>query len=289
MDASKPSKTADLVAAARAIHMIRYKPRVFEDPFANQLCGDQWRRIIRSKFRTWLVLDVILRDIAPLAPLIPARARFGEDIINELVADGVDQYVIIGAGHDSFAMRRLDLRDRLKVFELDQPGTQREKLRRMAEFNIPQPDNVRYIDNDLNEVGLFSALENHGFDSTRRTAFSWWGVTYFLPFDTIRSTLQSIAENASLGSELFFDFRLPLTEVPHEWQRTHRKISTYVAKRGEPYLSELTAEKVSQLVLDCGFSEVTIPDTEEIYQRYFTQLPRKAMLTPTFRLCQARC
>ena len=80
---SKPSKTADLVAAARAVHMIRHKPPLFEDPFAKQLCGKFWQRIIRSKFLTLLMVDILLRDILPLAPLVPTRARFCEDVLDE--------------------------------------------------------------------------------------------------------------------------------------------------------------------------------------------------------------
>ena len=253
MDASKPSKTADLVAAARAVHMIRYNPRVFEDPLASKLCGDNWRKIIRSRVLTWLMLNVVLRDIAPLGPLVPARARFCEDVVDEMVEEGVDQYVIIGAGHDSFAMRRPDLRERLTVFELDQPGTQTEKRRRMAEFNIPEPENVRYIDADLNEVGLFDALNEHGFDVTRRTAFSWFGVTYYLPSETNKETMRSVASTAASGSQLLFDFRLPLSDVPPKWHKAHRKIATFVAKKGEPFIAEFSAEELRRLFSNPGF------------------------------------
>ena len=289
MDASKPSKIADLVAAARAAHMIRFNPRVFEDEFAYQMCGDFWRRILGSKFLTWLMVDVMLRDIAPLAPLVPARARYCEDIVDQLVREGVDQYVIIGAGHDSFAMRRTDLCDSLTVFELDQPGTQNEKRQRMARFNIDEPKNVQYISADLNEDELFTVLEQNGFQIAKRSIFSWFGVVYYLTSETVQETLANVASNAARGSELVFDFRIPLSNVPPKWQVAHTKIASYVAKKGEPFLSEFSTDAMRAAVLSSGMAEADIPSEEELFQLYFRELPPEAMLTPTFRFCRAIC
>ena len=284
---SKPSKTADLVAAARAVHMIRHKPPLFEDPFAKQLCGKFWQRIIRSKFLTLLMVDILLRDILPLAPLVPTRARFCEDVLDELVNDGVDQYVIIGAGLDSFAMRRTEFENRVTVFELDQPAGQNEKRKRMAEFGIPEPNNVRYIGVDLNEQDMFEALAQHGFDTSKRSVFSWFGVTYYLPIDTVRETLESIVNTVASGSEVVFDFRIPLADAPSDWHTAHKKMGDYVAKRGEPFITEFSRQSMEQFVLDCGFQKVQVPTPDEIHQRYLANLPYEFDLTPTYPFCRA--
>lgn len=289
MDASKPSKTADLVAAVRARHLKIYNPPIFVDPFAIKFCGKGWRRILGSKFLSWFVIDFMLRDILPLAPWIATRARYCEDIVDSMIEQGVEQYVIIGAGYDSFAMRRTDLENRLTVFELDQPGTQNEKFRRMAEYSIPTPKNVQYVDSDLNEVPLFTALTENGFDTSKPTAFSWFGVTYYLPLETIVQTLRSVADNSAKGSALFFDFRVVLDQVPDEWVVAHIKAAKFVARRGEPILTEFAPDELSELVLDCGFSSTDIPDTDTINLQYFSKMPASQKLTPTFRLCHAIC
>ncbi len=289
MDASKPSKTADIVAATRARHLKTYDPPIFVDPFAIQLCGSGWRRILGSKFLSWFVINVMLKDILPLAPWVATRARYCEDIVDSMIEQGVEQYVIIGAGYDSFAMRRTDLQDRITVFELDQPGTQNEKFRRMAEHGIPIPKNVRYIDSDLNEVPLFTALKENGFDATKQTAFSWFGVTYYLPRETIVQTLQSVADNSIEGSAIFFDFRISPHLVPNEWTVAYHKLTKFVARRGEPFLTHFSPDELSDLALDCGYSSTDIPDTDTINLQYFSKMPASQRLTPTFRLCHAIC
>ena len=283
----KPSKTADLVAAARAEHVIRYNPPLFKDDFAFQLCGDFWQPILRSKLKTRVMLGIILRAIYPLAPLATVRAKFCEDVVAELINDGVDQYVIIGAGLDSFAMRRTEFENRVTVFELDQPAGQNEKRKRMAESGIPEPKNVRYIGVDLNEEDMFESLAQHGFDPGRRSVFSWFGVTYYLPIDTVRETLEGVVNKAASGSEIVFDFRIPLADVPSDWHKAHKKMGDYVAKRGEPFVTELSRQSMEQFVLDCGFQKVQVPTPDEIHQRYLANLPYKFVFTPTFPLCRA--
>lgn len=288
-DSSKPSKTADLVAAARAIHMIRCNPPLFEDPFAIKLCGKFWQTIIRSKLLTRLMLDVVLKDIYPLAPLVPVRASFCEDIVSDLINDGVDQYVIIGTGLDSFAMRRTEFKDKVTVFELDQPAGQNEKRKRMAEFGIAEPANVCYVGVDLNEEEMFEALIRHGFDTSKRSVFSWFGVTYYLPIDTVRETLESIVKTVPSQSEIVFDFRIPQSEVPPDWHTAHKKMGDYVAKRGEPFVTEFTRQSLQQFVLDCGYQKVEVPTPDEMHQRYLADLPYEFTLTPTFPFCRAVC
>lgn len=288
-ETEKPSKMADLVAAARAVHMLRCDPPLFEDPFASQLCGSFWRGIIRSKFKTRLMLNMVLRDIYPLAPLVPVRARFCEDIVEELINNGVDQYVIIGTGLDSFAMRRTEYENTVTVFELDQAAGQSEKRKRMAEFGISEPKNARYVEADLNKDDMFESLARHGFDTGRRSVFSWFGVTYYLPIDTVRETLENIVASAASGSQIVFDFRIPLAEAPSGWYKAHKKMGEYVAKRGDPYITEFTRQELAQFALDCGFEKVEVPIPDELHHRYMANLPYEFSLTPTYPFCRAIC
>ena len=123
------SSTADTVAAVRALHQ-RQPVRIFEDPYAHQLCGSFWRLVLRIRPLEW-VLRVMTKRMAATSMCVVMRARYAEQALEQAVADGITQYVIIGAGMDSFAFRRPDLMERIDVFEIDHPVTQRKKLARI--------------------------------------------------------------------------------------------------------------------------------------------------------------
>ena len=189
----RPSKTAELAAAIRALHLRRVSPPIFEDHLAQAMCGPFWRTVVSSGVLSRLVVDGVLRRLAPIMPAVYVRARFGEDRLEEAVGRGLEQYVIIGAGYETLAMRRADLMARLTVYELDQAATQETKRQRMRKAGIPTPQGLRYVAADLNAESLEDALDRAGFDAGRPALFSWFGVTFYLGEDAIRRTLTSIA------------------------------------------------------------------------------------------------
>ena len=143
-------------------------PQIFVDQFAIALCGKFWHTIITTRFLAWFMVEIQLRVLKPLimAPIV--RARFCEDRVEQSANEGIQQFVIIGAGYDSFAMRRTDLANRLTAFELDQTATQQEKRLRMKESGIPKPENVRSISADLNREDMFDVLDQNGFEHSNR-------------------------------------------------------------------------------------------------------------------------
>ena len=171
----RPSKTAELAAAIRALHLRRASPPVFDDDLALAMCGTFWRTVVSSGVLSRLVVDGLLRRLSPIMPAVYTRARFGEDRLEISVRQGVEQYVIIGAGYETLAMRRKDLMTRLTVYELDQAPTQETKRRRMRKAGIPTPDRLRYVAADLNTENLDDVLSRAGFDAARPTLFSWFG------------------------------------------------------------------------------------------------------------------
>ena len=199
----KPSKTAALVATARAYHLKRAHPPIFVDQFAIDLCGKPWHTVVSNRLLAWFMVDILLHALKPLimAPIV--RAKFCEDRVEQAAAEGIQQYVIIGAGYDSFAMRRTDLAKKLTVFELDQTATQQEKRLRMKESGIPEPENVRFISADLNKEDIFEVLVQSGFDASKPAIFSWFGVTYYLPLDTVRETLLKVAKRPRLNQNYY--------------------------------------------------------------------------------------
>ena len=282
----KPSKTAAWVAAVRAYHLKCARPPIFVDQFAIALCGKFLHTVVSNRLLAWFMVDILLRTLKPLimAPIV--RARFCEDRVERLTAEGIQQYVIIGAGYDSFAMRRTDLANKLTVFELDQTATQQEKRLRMKESGIPEPENVRFISTDLNQEDMFEVLVQSGFDVSKPAIFSWFGVTYYLPLDTVKETLLKVAENAAPGSELLFDYLTKLSCTPEKWQKFQTKLADYVAAKGEPLITGLDPDQVEPFVRECGFVEVKNPQISEIEKRYFSGRADNLIFPPMFRLCR---
>ena len=282
----RPSKTAELAAAIRALYMRRASPPLFVDPLAESMLGPLWSRIISSRLLTWLVVDVLLRRLAPIGPAVVVRARYGEDHAESAVGQGVDQYVIVGAGYETFAMRRDDLMARLTVYELDQPGTQEMKLLRMKDAGIPEPDGVRYVAADLNAETLDAALARYGFDATRPALFSWFGVTYYLGEDAIRETLGSIATKMAPGSSVMFDYLADSDATPAAARDLRNRCADFVARRGEPWISSFSPEEMAALLADTGFSEIESLEPDRIAPRYPTGQPG-VDFPPFFGLCHA--
>ena len=282
----RPSKTAELAAVIRALHLRRASPPLFEDPLAESLLGPLWSRIIPSRVLAWLVVDVLLRRLAPVGVAVVTRARYGEDRAEASVGQGVDQYVIIGAGYETFAMRRDDLMARLTVYELDQPGTQELKRQRMREAGVAEPDGVRYVAADLNAESLHSALERAGFDATRPALFSWFGVTYYLGEAAIRETLGSIATKMAPGSSVMFDYLTDSATTPAPAREMRRLCEEFVARRGEPWISTFSPGAMTALLVDAGYSEIENLEPEQIGPRYAAGHP-DLEFPPFFGLCHA--
>ncbi len=137
---------------------------------------------------------------------ILCRARFAEESLEEAVAGGVRQYVILGAGLDSFALRRADLLARLRVLEVDSPGTQAVKRQRLASAGLPVPSAVTFVPVDFARDDLHGVQLRAGFDSDSPAFFSWLGVTYYLKQEPLRATFARLGVLAAPRSRLAFDY-----------------------------------------------------------------------------------
>lgn len=281
----RPSKTANFAAAVRAVHLRRASPPLFVDDLAESMCGPFWRRVVSNRVLSWLVIDVLLRRL-PTSPVVFTRARYGEDHAEAAAEQGVDQYVIVGAGYETIAMRRKDLMARLTVFELDLAGTQETKRRRMREAGIPEPEGVRYVAADLNTESLHGALERAGFDATRPALFSWFGVTYYLGRGAIRETLESIATRMAPGSSVMFDYLADADSTPAEARGLRERAAGFVARRGEPWISSFDPDEVPDFLVECGYSKIEHLEPSQVGTRYSTGQPG-LVYPPFFGLCHA--
>src|SRR5437879_4738623 len=215
-----PDSTAVRVALWRAMHVqVHPPPQVLEDEIGLQLVApdDGWhRRPDMDPHATRLFRASIV-----------ARARFIEDLVIEQAGHGVDQYVILGAGLDTFAQRRPEIAERLRVFEVDQPGAQAWKRQRLIELGFGVPEWLRLVPVDF-EAGAswWERLVSEGFDASRPAAVASTGVAMYLTTDAIAATLRQIAALAP-GSTLAMTFILPVSLAEPEERSSFLGVDAY--------------------------------------------------------------
>ena len=256
-----PDDTAVRVALWRALHVeVDAPPHVFVDEVGLKLAApdDGWRnRPDMSPFTR------------PFRASIVARARFIEDLVAEQVARRVEQYVILGAGLDTFAQRRQELASRLLVFEIDQPGPQAWKRQRLVDLGFGIPSFLRFVPVDF-EAGdaWWERLIESGFDAMRPAIVASTGVSMYLTKDAIMETLRQVASLAT-GSTLAMSFMLPIELTDPEARPGIERAAAGARANDTPFISLFTPEEMLALARDAGFREVRHVSAAALTQRYF--------------------
>jgi methyltransferase (TIGR00027 family) len=252
-----------MTAAARALHREEPPPWVLDDHLALGLAGDEGVSITR-RLREELSAD----EMRTFGRWISVRARLLEDIVGGAVADGTRQYVILGAGLDSFAYRRPDLLTRLRVFEVDHPASQAWKRGRLAELGVSLPTNLVFAPIDFETQTLRAGLLAAGFDFGEGAVFSWIGVTMFLTLTAIEATLETVAA-CPPGSRIVLTYNPPLSALADEELAMQSRMSRLVGEMGEPFISLFKQAEVEALLRRCGFEEVEHFGPAEAIRTYF--------------------
>lgn len=262
-DTPAPERTAVRVALWRALHaQSDAPPHVLEDELGLRLVApdEGWRR--RP--------DMDLRGTSRSRASIVARARFIEDLVAEQAAGGVSQYVILGAGLDTFAQRTPELASRLRVFEVDQPGPQAWKRRRLTELGFGVPEWLRLVPVDF-EAGPSSwwqQLVTAGFDVSRPAVVASTGVAMYLTREANAATLRQLATLAR-GSTLAMTFMLPLELVEAEERPGLQATEKLARAAGTPFLSYFAPADVVALARGAGFSDARHVSAASLTERYF--------------------
>ena len=236
----RASSTAIFATAMRANHLRWCAPPVFADHYAMRMLPSFWRLVIGNRLLNRLVVHALLGVFKPIHTENILRLRYAEEQLDAAVDHGVGQYVILGAGFDTFALRRPDVVDRLRVFELDHPATQQAKRNRLRRLGMELPQNLVFAPVDFESDSLDAALTAAGFDAERPAFFSWLGVTYYLTVEAIRETLDGIAACAAPGSFLLLDYKLPTSSLAPCARAVADKLDTFVKRLGEPMASAFT-------------------------------------------------
>lgn len=257
-----PDSTAVRVALWRALHVeVDPKPHVLEDEIGLRLAApdDGWRnRPDMNPHFTKLFRASIL-----------ARARFIEDLVLEQADHGVGQYVILGAGLDTFAQRRPEIASRLKVFEIDKPGPQAWKRQRLIALGFGIPEWLRLVPVDFEAGGSWwEQLGTAGFDAGKPAVVVSTGVSMYLTKDAIAATLRQVAALAR-GSTLAMTFLLPFDLADPEVRPGLEAAEKGARANGTPFISFFTPEGMLALAREAGFREARHVSAASLAQRYF--------------------
>ena len=258
-----PDTTAVWVALWRALHVqIDPPPHVLEDEIGLALAApdEGWRR--RP--------DMDPRATRLFRASMVARARFVEDLVMEQVGRGVGQYVILGAGLDTFAQRRPEIASGLRVFEVDQPGAQAWKRRRLIELGFGIPEWLRFVPVDFEASGSWwEQLKKAGFAAGQPAVVAATGVSMYLTKGAIAATLRQVAALAP-GSTLAMTFIQPLEFVGRE-ERSGFEVAEKAARAsGTPFISFFTPPQMLALAREAGFRDVQHVSAAALTRRYFT-------------------
>lgn len=270
MKTTRHSSTAEATAAVRAWHRLNHKPLIFDDPYALEFTSVPWRVICKNKLLTGLIFERVLKRLQPIAAEIICRARYTEDKLELAIQNGVRQYVTLGAGFDSFALRRPDLADAVRVFEVDHPLSQEAKKKRIRQRTSRTPVNLEFISVDFETKTLRQALYGSSYSSERPAFFSWLGVVQYLPRESVYATLASLASLSAPGSELIFDYLIPEDELEKRDLPTLNGLQRFTKRRGEPLASSFSPTDMEQEVARLGFDVIENLSPEDQATRYFS-------------------
>jgi methyltransferase (TIGR00027 family) len=261
---SRPSRTAERAAMRRAAHRLLDDPRVHDDPLALAILGDAQAAAMRADPRR-------LEDgpvATALRAFLAARSRIAEDVLAQVVAAGVRQYVVLGAGLDTFAYR--NPHPGLLVFEVDHPATQAWKRRRLVEARIAVPDGVTFAPIDFAVESLPTALRAAGLNGEEPSFFSWLGVTPYLEPPTVLATLAAIAPFVANGGGVVFDYGIPPESMAPARRVAYEALAARVAAAGEPFRGSFEPPALVAAMLDMGFREVRDRSPDELNATFFS-------------------
>ena len=261
----EPSRSALTVASLRAVHQLLDEPLLFPDPIALPLLGASAEAALRDD--PFVLNDPMSRG---LRGALVVRSRFVEDELARCVAAGTRQYVLLGAGLDTFAYRNPYRDEGLQVFEADHPGTQRWKQQLLAEAGIGVPPSLTFVPVDFERDDLGGALRQAGFRADQAACVSWMGVTMYLTADAVLSTLGTVAGFAT-GSCLCFDYRVPATMLNPIERVINEVLEQQIAVLGEPWLSTFDPAQLQSQLLELGFSSAASATPDDLNVRYFAR------------------
>ncbi len=285
MEQGQVSRTALSSAFTRAYHAEHGSPKVFDDFLANRLLTEeesaQFTQFMLTTIQTLnpaaaaafpdqtATLEWMMQS-SGATPLMLARSRYTEECLEEAIKQGVSQYVILGAGMDTFAFRRPELVEQLQLFEVDHPATQTHKQRRLSDLAWDLPSRLHFVPVDFTRDSLASALSVTPYNPLLPTLFSWLGVSYYLTRDEVFAALRDIAAIAPAGSKVIFDYLDTDAFIPRKAAPRALGMLWFTQQVGEPMKTGFDPLTLDADLAGIGFRLHEDLSPMDIQRRYFS-------------------
>jgi methyltransferase (TIGR00027 family) len=284
MDQQSPSRTAIRTAVQRAAHLLLDNdPKILADPFARTFAGyGSDTEMLRALDPTQLL------DSPRLRTLFVLRNRYAEDELVQAIARGIEGYVILGAGLDSFAYRRPDLMASLDVFEVDHPASQAWKRARVAELGIPVPARLHHVAIDFERTTFADGLAENAVDRGRQMFISMLGVAQYLTKDALARTLRDVAATTAPGSEMVMQYVVPLSTFAGDEAALVKGLAARASTSQEPWLSFYEPAEMERVLVHAGFGDIVHFGKEEATERYLRSRTDGLRLPAYFQMIKAR-
>jgi methyltransferase (TIGR00027 family) len=275
----RPSRTAQSTANLRAAHQLVDQPRIFDDPLALRIIGVQAEAAVRA--------NAGRGPLVSFRPFVVVRSRYAEDELVRAVQRGVRQYVILGAGLDTFAYRNPYPASRLRVFEVDHPATQAWKRACLQNAGIAVPESLTFAAIDFETQTLAGGLRKAGFTADEPAFFSMLGVVVYLTREAAMGTLKFVASLPS-GTEIVLDYAISPSALSEGDRNRHDDVARRAAERGEPWLTYFEPPALARDLRAIGFTGIEDLGPDEIHDGYFKGRADGLRLNGVARLLKAR-
>lgn len=269
------SITAENVAFVRALESLKPEDeRICYDPYAYRFLSQQY-----LMFMKMAALDPSKTPFPGLHNSLSARVRYFDDFVKRFIDEGLEQLVILGAGYDTRAYRIEGFRNKVRVFEIDHPGTQSVKIKKIKEIFGSLPDHVEYVSVDFETEDFGQRLLEHGYKRSQKTVFIIEGLIYYLPPKAVDEMLYFISKNSGTGSAIIFDYVYESSidrtngicgvQCTACNQNEIKSATKDMAQKGEPYKFGVKDGTIETFLSERGFSRILNVTSEDYKKVYF--------------------
>src|SRR6516164_1998513 len=285
MKATRSSATAEQMALSRAIET--RKPaaeRICCDPLAERFLGTKYRMLLWGRPFRDVVEGLIEQRFAGHHYYVIARTRYFDDVLQQRLAAGAEQLVILGAGYDSRPYRFADRLAGVQVFEVDHPATSAAKQAKVGSLLGKIPANVAYVAVDFTVDKLADKLLGRGYLTTRPTVFLWEGVTPYLNLEAVDEVLGFVVASAAAGSVILFDYVLRSVVEGTCTLRGAANEFAKMSRTSEPLTFGIDEDQAPAFLASRGLQNVVDVGTQELISRYFDPHGKHRYIKPWWRM-----
>jgi methyltransferase (TIGR00027 family) len=271
MKFKQKNSTAEVTAAMRAAHVLYHQPAVFNDPYALHLTSPALRLVCQNRFSGWLLRrKFISKSLRPIAAQVVSRAKYAEERLEQCVSKGISQYVIIGAGFDSFCLRCPDFSAGLQIYEIDHPAIQQTKQKRIMEISGSAPEGVEFLAADLEKRTAADALSASSYLKDDRAFFSWLGTVPYLSEEAVFNVFRDLAAYAARGSEIVFDYSILTSMWAPEERQALLRVMRIIERRGEALKSFFEPDALQEELSRLGYQILENISPDDLNRKYFS-------------------